>query len=669
MKRFLRTICLTVIVGILSLCFLTVGNVNSVNNVSRATVSDDINYETMNGYVENYTIVIDVKKDGSLDITENYGFMFNKNGFTEVFIQIPVIIQKEREVKGRFTKKEDTYIAKVTNIKTSSEEEDVVYISYENDYIEVSFFQEAGYIKNQVYNFTLSYNANYGDDRYKEFDDFYFDILGAAVAVKNISFEINFPEGIDDTKVSFWRSGRNQYGDFTDYIINVEKTQITGSLTDMQEGDFLTARVIFADGFFDYDQPNFTYIIITAGVVALLFLIMLISKLALKRHPQPVPVVEFTPPDNINPPEAEAALINSFSPTNKGITALVLYWANNGLLSIEEKEEGQIAFKKLKDIEETAPKYEIKMFKEFFGGVDKVNTALLKTSEAYAQSVDNVKSVVSDRTRTKLLDETKNGSKILNTILMAMVMVLVVVSLLFIIPFGYFGYINASFGLNLFTTYIISIIIVGTIISSLGFFILFFTKAISRITKKFIYIALIVFMIIGLATLYMLAGDVMIVVDPFFVFLIINAFALSCFPLVINLSVYKKEGAKFKGRVMGFKDYLVKAEKDRIEMLVAENPNYFYDILPYTYAFDISDKWVEKFKGIAVPAPEWYDSSRMGLFDVIMFNSMLRASIGILRMATMPHSFFNIRKGMSSFGGGVGFTGGGGGGARGFGFR
>ena len=59
-------------------------------------------------------------------------------------------------------------------------------------------------------------------------------------------------------------------------------------------------------------------------------------------------------------------------------------------------------------------------------------------------------------------------------------------------------------------------------------------------------------------------------------------------------------------KITGFKKFLETAEKDRLEMLVHEDPKYFYNILPFAYVLDVSDKWVDKFEGIAIEPPEWY---------------------------------------------------------------
>lgn len=54
-------------------------------------------------------------------------------------------------------------------------------------------------------------------------------------------------------------------------------------------------------------------------------------------------------------------------------------------------------------------------------------------------------------------------------------------------------------------------------------------------------------------------------------------------------------------KILGFKDYLETAEKNKLDALVEENPNYFYDILPYTYVLGISKKWINTFEKTNVP--------------------------------------------------------------------
>lgn len=54
-------------------------------------------------------------------------------------------------------------------------------------------------------------------------------------------------------------------------------------------------------------------------------------------------------------------------------------------------------------------------------------------------------------------------------------------------------------------------------------------------------------------------------------------------------------------KILGFKDYLETAEKNKLDALVEDNPDYFYDILPYTYVLGISKKWISTFEKTNVP--------------------------------------------------------------------
>lgn len=76
------------------------------------------------------------------------------------------------------------------------------------------------------------------------------------------------------------------------------------------------------------------------------------------------------------------------------------------------------------------------------------------------------------------------------------------------------------------------------------------------------------------------------------------------------------------GYLMGLREFIETAELERIQMMAAENPQWFYHILPYAYVFRLSDVWIGKFEEIAVPAPDWYVNStgRLDMFDLYVFH-------------------------------------------------
>ncbi len=81
--------------------------------------------------------------------------------------------------------------------------------------------------------------------------------------------------------------------------------------------------------------------------------------------------------------------------------------------------------------------------------------------------------------------------------------------------------------------------------------------------------------------------------------------SMSCIVINLVFTIFMKRktmyGEEIIARIKGFKEFLEKAEKPKLEQLVMENPTYFYDILPYTYVLNISKKWIDKFENIQIP--------------------------------------------------------------------
>lgn len=112
-------------------------------------------------------------------------------------------------------------------------------------------------------------------------------------------------------------------------------------------------------------------------------------------------------------------------------------------------------------------------------------------------------------------------------------------------------------------------------------------------------------------------------------------------------------GNEILGKIRGFKRFLETAEKPQLESLVAQNPEYFYNILPYTYALGVSDVWINQFETIAMEAPSWYDST--GIFDMHTFESFMTTTMSAASSSMSSSS----DSGGGSSGGGSGGGGGG----------
>lgn len=113
-----------------------------------------------------------------------------------------------------------------------------------------------------------------------------------------------------------------------------------------------------------------------------------------------------------------------------------------------------------------------------------------------------------------------------------------------------------------------------------------------------------------------------------------------------------KAGASAYMDILGFQEFLSRAEKDRLERM--GNKNLFSMFLPYAIALDVTDNWAKAFEGIYQEQPDWYVSpGGIRVFNPYVFSrsiSSMTSSAGAA-MYSAPRS--------SGTGGGGGFGGGG----------
>ena len=119
-------------------------------------------------------------------------------------------------------------------------------------------------------------------------------------------------------------------------------------------------------------------------------------------------------------------------------------------------------------------------------------------------------------------------------------------------------------------------------------------------TKKMIQS---IFISIGVLFLYLISYCLVEDMDPSWKIIYWMSFACIFINVYFTFIMKRKTeyGETVIAKVKGFKNFLETAEKEKLEALVLENPNYFYSILPYTYVLNISKKWMEKFENIPIP--------------------------------------------------------------------
>jgi uncharacterized membrane protein len=116
-----------------------------------------------------------------------------------------------------------------------------------------------------------------------------------------------------------------------------------------------------------------------------------------------------------------------------------------------------------------------------------------------------------------------------------------------------------------------------------------------------------------------------------------------------------KAGAFAYMDILGFQEFMNRAEKDRLERM--GDKDLFSKFLPYAIALDVADNWAKAFEGIYQEPPRWYVSPEgFRTFSPYSFSRSFN-----LVTSSLSSAMFSSPRGSggSGGGGGGGFSGGG----------
>jgi len=120
-----------------------------------------------------------------------------------------------------------------------------------------------------------------------------------------------------------------------------------------------------------------------------------------------------------------------------------------------------------------------------------------------------------------------------------------------------------------------------------------------------------------------------------------------------------EKGGQALEQILGFKEYLYRAERYRLQ---DDTPETFEKFLPYAMILGVARQWADRFKDIYKTPPKWFEGSDLTGFNAVYFANHLSsmASATESGMTYVQSSSGGYGSGGGSFGGG--FSGGGGGG-------
>jgi uncharacterized membrane protein len=127
------------------------------------------------------------------------------------------------------------------------------------------------------------------------------------------------------------------------------------------------------------------------------------------------------------------------------------------------------------------------------------------------------------------------------------------------------------------------------------------------------------------------------------------------------MPVKTRAGASTYMDILGFQEFMNRAEKDRLESM--GDMNLFSKFLPYAIALDVVDNWAKAFEGIYQDPPDWYVSpTGFRTFSPYAFTHSLNSvtsDLGSAMFSAPRGSGIGTGSGSGGFSGGGGSSGGG----------
>ena len=476
---------------------------------------------------------------------------------------------------------------------------------------------------------------------------FYMNLVGPGWSdtIEHVDFSITLPSAWPD-KIFFYGGdvGNNAPLDLK-YMIT--GNTLSGSYDQpISLGHALTIKADLPNGYF-YFKPATDYSVLAILFTLLVGVLMYIAYLRFGRDEKPVETVEFNAIPGLS--SAQVGFIFDGFVDSRDVLSLIIEWASKGYLSITEESKNSFTLTKLLPIAEKEIRAEKTLFNALFMGRDEVTNKELENT--FYLHIQHAKADIHLHFQgNKDRNIYRKDSTFIKFILGFISMLppyLVLASLIYAKTYQpklAFFYPLFVVGSGFFVTILFAIIIQKW-------------RSLRLVTRTLLMFPLVFLGLVFVASVF-----------GFFIWTegAPWKFAVLIVVMVINLilvSVMDKRtplGTDYLGRILGLKNFIDVAEKDKLEMLVQDDPEYFYKILPYAYVLNVSDVWSKKFETIAIPQPSWYSSTTPGYFNSFLFMNSMNHTLGTMNRA--------MTSAPRSKGGGGGFGGGGGGGFSGGGF-
>lgn len=508
--------------------------------------------------------------------------------------------------------------------------------------------------------YELSYVFDMRGDHLKDADEVYYNLVGTtweAQDIEHVKATVTFPKDIDMNNVGV----KNGYDADIPFESDGARVVMIDTTQDCLSG--LTIRAVLPEGYFTRQarSSNLLFYILIA-ILAAVTAVGFVMWRKYGRDPDIIETEEFYPPEGMSAPEV--AYLDAGELESKSVTGMLLTLADKGYLKISETEVPYGLSRK-----KTKTEYEITQIKPYdgksmdewefmdglFDGNSRPQVRMNDLKNKFYNTINTIKENIVERYEGELYDsKAENIATLLRVAgVTAMIALFVGSKLLNGSPFIVGN--GDTFIYIVFAAFEIILPLIG--FWGIARWIYKPKKSIGKFILGFIGWAILILVAFGLAVLF----DTCIGAQIFPYFLgLIMIFLL--FLMAALCERMTDEYASILGKIRGYKRFLQVAEKDRMEMLAEQDPDYFYKNLAFAFALGVTSVYAKRFAAMAKEPPQWYYgpyyTTGAAFNSISMMDSMDSMMSSVSTTMTSSPSGSG---GGGSFSGGGGAGGGGGG--------
>ncbi len=633
---------IAVVLALLTLLLTLFPALRGVNASAEVAYNDSIK-------IEKYHVEMDIREDRKVEVNEKITVTFLKRGLSMFYRSLPIETARYENI----------------SVKCEGNDEFSYYIEDNPDmsgFFDINCVGNAD--KDKTWTYEIAYTMENGRGAGTSENGMRIDVIpfGFTVDLHNISGTVRFPHAVTADSCIL----RSNYGsDKEDTTLNKKISDGGKTLTfsksvlpvqynsafDESVAQGVTVDFTFTDGRF----KSYTFTrLFTDGIwkvllVGLGFAGLSVAVLFLTRKKREIiTTVNITAPDNMPPMKMGKILDGTVN--NEDITSMIYYFAHKGYLTIDFSDEDDPKLnKQVAELPENAEIYEKTLFKGLFKKDNIVSVSELQYH--FYESVEKAKMQIP---AVKMYDKKSVFGYILG---------------------GVFALLSAFFSMwslssaRLGSGYIDGASFVLAIPVAVILLIGFVRENYRYKWKKMAMLGTLL-ALFAIAILFILL----------FVFMLCNHFSteyeklfasvlsFACVFVTLKAISRREDYVETLGQILGFKDFIVYTEEDKIKVMLEENPELYYKVLPYAQVLGVTNEWEKKFENILIEPPQWCKGTRMTVFDYMILNRCMTRAMITAMARPQPKSggsFIGRSGGGGSFGGfGGGGFGGGGGGAR-----